>query len=216
MRDTDKPCYDGAMEKPPSRREARTEAILRATIEELAERGYAALSFESVAGRVGIAKTTLYRRYPTKEFLVRAAIERYVDSIAGEALDTGSVRGDLLAVAQKAIAVASSAIGKGLLKLGLERPESELFALSKDFEARKAARDAKMAERAVARGEIADAAQLNRLADVLTDSILFKVAVKREAVDEVEIGRLVDLLMNGVSKPVALTDRRKPAAGSVR
>lgn len=57
------------------RREGADEDILRATRELLDEAGYAAFNVDIVAERTGIAKTTIYRRWPTKGALVTAAIE---------------------------------------------------------------------------------------------------------------------------------------------
>jgi AcrR family transcriptional regulator len=50
------------------------EAILAATFRQLVEVGYGALSIESVAAEAGVAKTTVYRRHPTKKDLVIAAM----------------------------------------------------------------------------------------------------------------------------------------------
>jgi AcrR family transcriptional regulator len=52
----------------------RGEAILQAALELLTESGYDRLSIESVAARSGVAKTTIYRRWPDKASLVAAAI----------------------------------------------------------------------------------------------------------------------------------------------
>jgi AcrR family transcriptional regulator len=56
------------------RREGADEEILRATRDLLDEDGYAAFNVDVVAERTGIAKTTIYRRWPTKGALVAAAI----------------------------------------------------------------------------------------------------------------------------------------------
>jgi AcrR family transcriptional regulator len=57
-------------------RDSRADAaILAATFRLLVEVGYAGLSIESVAAEAGVAKTTLYRRHPTKKELVVAALE---------------------------------------------------------------------------------------------------------------------------------------------
>ncbi|GAA3524393.1 TetR/AcrR family transcriptional regulator [Amycolatopsis ultiminotia] len=53
----------------------RDRAILRATLALLTETGYEQLSMEAVASRSGVAKTTIYRRYPDKAALVAAAAE---------------------------------------------------------------------------------------------------------------------------------------------
>lgn len=50
------------------------EAILQATIAEFADCGYEGLRVEAVAERAGVAKSTIYRRYPGKSDLVHAAL----------------------------------------------------------------------------------------------------------------------------------------------
>jgi AcrR family transcriptional regulator len=52
-------------------------AILDATIDELIERGYLGLSVEAVAARAGVAKTTLYRRWPSSDDLVLEAMRAF-------------------------------------------------------------------------------------------------------------------------------------------
>jgi AcrR family transcriptional regulator len=48
--------------------------ILEATFRQLIEVGYGAMSIESVAAEADVAKTTVYRRYPTKADLAVAAL----------------------------------------------------------------------------------------------------------------------------------------------
>lgn len=68
--------------------------ILAATFRQLVDVGYGALSIEAVAAQAGVAKTTIYRRHPTKAELVIAALSVEVpfnpppaDLGAREALD---------------------------------------------------------------------------------------------------------------------------------
>lgn len=49
-------------------------AILAATIEEFGEHGYEGLSVEAIAERAGVAKSTIYRRFPNKNDLLQAAL----------------------------------------------------------------------------------------------------------------------------------------------
>ena len=73
--------------------------ILASTLDLLAERDYERLTLDEVAARTGKAKTTLYRRWATKEDLVLAAVRSAGRPPEAEALpDTGSLRADLLAV----------------------------------------------------------------------------------------------------------------------
>src|SRR5688500_2584512 len=57
------------------RREGADETILVAARALLDEAGYAAFNVDVIAERTGIAKTTIYRRWPTKGALVAAAID---------------------------------------------------------------------------------------------------------------------------------------------
>lgn len=65
-------------EKRPRGRPRREDAdadILRVSRELLAEGGVAAFNVDVVSERTGIAKTTIYRRWPTKSALLTAAID---------------------------------------------------------------------------------------------------------------------------------------------
>ena len=57
------------------RSQAAEDAILRATLELLAQGGYQAVTVDKVAARASTSKATIYRRWPTKENLVLAAFE---------------------------------------------------------------------------------------------------------------------------------------------
>lgn len=71
-------------------------AIIDATLELLAEEGFQGLSIEAVAARAGVGKTTIYRRWSSKEELVIDAI-RHVQ-IDVPVMDTGNFRNDLAAL----------------------------------------------------------------------------------------------------------------------
>ena len=78
------------------RDEQADSAILRAATELLADHGYGGLSMEAVAARAGVAKSTLYRRWPKKEDLVLDALAMLKGPVPQPPGD--SVRGDLLYV----------------------------------------------------------------------------------------------------------------------
>jgi AcrR family transcriptional regulator len=77
------------------RSEACDAAILDATLELLSETGYAGLTVAAVIERSGVSSATLYRRWPTKQHLVAAAVAALVPEPADT--DTGSLAGDLRA-----------------------------------------------------------------------------------------------------------------------
>lgn len=68
---------------------SKTEAILDAASEVLAERGLAA-PIEEIARRAGVSKQTIYNRYGGKIELVRALVEKRVDSITAPLRDPGA------------------------------------------------------------------------------------------------------------------------------
>ncbi len=82
------------------RDDEREEAILDAALELLTEIGYDRMSIGAVAARARASKATIYRRWQGKAELVAAAMRRRVDQDVADAPDTGSLRGDLLAVVE--------------------------------------------------------------------------------------------------------------------
>lgn len=169
-------------------------------LEEVAEVGYSGLSIESVAARVGVAKTTIYRRYPTKLELVRTAIGQYLADALGDLPNTGSLRGDLIALGRSAAQFGSSVLGQSLFRTKLlGRVEPELEQLGQHFEADRQERQRVVAVRAIERGELLNEADFHRAVHLLSVSILFKEVINRETVDELEISRTVDMLLRGLS-----------------
>jgi TetR/AcrR family transcriptional regulator, regulator of autoinduction and epiphytic fitness len=77
--------------EPDPRIERSRERILRAALDELGEVGYGAFAMESVAGRSGVAKSTLYRHWRDKVALIGAAFETFHEQKAPD-LGSGSSR----------------------------------------------------------------------------------------------------------------------------
>ena len=75
------------------RSEAAEQAMLDAAIELLAEHGYGGLTVEAVAARAGVAKTTVYRRWPGKDELLIDALNTVKGPLAQ--LPGGTVEHDL-------------------------------------------------------------------------------------------------------------------------
>ena len=77
-------------------------ALLTAAWDELNEHGYDALTIDAVAARAGTSRPVLYRRWPGKHELVRAAIGYGVALDRAEPPDTGTLRGDVIALLRQA------------------------------------------------------------------------------------------------------------------
>lgn len=81
------------------RRGAELEAaLLEAAWDEMVEVGYGALTLEGVASRAGTSRPVIARRWADKAELVRAALARQAAKNRPATPDTGSLRGDLLAL----------------------------------------------------------------------------------------------------------------------
>ncbi|GAU69608.1 putative TetR family transcriptional regulator [Streptomyces sp. NBRC 110611] len=140
----------------PGGRTARTRAAVRdAVLAGLTEHGYPGLTVEYVAEHSGVHKTTLYRRWKDVEGLVADALE-----LAGEDSwlppDTGSLEGDLRALAQEVVTSftdpAVSASGSAMIAAAFqsERAAGALRA----YYAERFKRCEALVERAVRRGEL--------------------------------------------------------------
>ncbi|MFB2893529.1 TetR/AcrR family transcriptional regulator [Aerosakkonemataceae cyanobacterium BLCC-F50] len=102
---------DVSKKSPGRPRSARShQAILRSTLELLAEVGFEAMSIEAIATRAGVGKTTIYRRYRSKEELVADAIE----SMREEVLipDTGNLWSDIDAIIDNAAQITLNPLGR--------------------------------------------------------------------------------------------------------
>nr|WP_255426831.1 TetR/AcrR family transcriptional regulator [Pseudonocardia sp. C8] len=101
-------------------------AIFEATLDELAAGGYARLTMERVAERAGAGKASLYRRWPNRAGLVMDAVYHLLPS-PEHPEDTGSLRGDLLALFRSIAGSLDGPAGeafRGLLSEVLTSPET--------------------------------------------------------------------------------------------
>lgn len=87
------------------RSEAADHAILSATLDLVAEHGYGGLTMAAVIARSGVSSATLYRRWPTKQQLVAAALASLHPEITD--VDTGSLDGDISAMVDSLAATLS-------------------------------------------------------------------------------------------------------------
>lgn len=164
-RDSDAPAPSPGTRRPGGRT-ARTRAAVRdAVLAGLTEHGYPGLTVEYVAEHSGVHKTTLYRRWKDIEGLVADAL-----NLAGEDSwsppDTGSLEGDLRALAREVVAsfadpvVAASGSAMIAAAFQSERAAEALRA----YYAERFARCEAIVERAVRRGELPDTAGATPLA----------------------------------------------------
>jgi AcrR family transcriptional regulator len=182
-------------------------AAIAATLTELAEAGYSALSLESVARRAGVHKTTLYRRWGTREDLV---LDAMLDR-AGERIsvpDTGSLREDLLELGRTAaVSAATPEVAAMARAVVAQAPhDSRLAAANRRFWDERLALDAAIVERAIERGEVAAGTEPRRVIESLLGPIHLRLLLTGEPIDDAFLQDIVDVVVNGVAR------RTSPAA----
>jgi AcrR family transcriptional regulator len=175
-------------------------AAVAATLAELAENGYTGLSLERIARRAGVNKTSLYRRWGTRDQLVlEAMLERTGKHVPVP--DTGSLRKDLLALATTAAANASTPEVAAMARaVAADSPrDGKLAAASKRFWAERLALDGVIVERAIERGEVRPGTEPSEVIEAVIGPIHLRLLLTHEAVDPGFIERIVDTVVDGVS-----------------
>jgi AcrR family transcriptional regulator len=143
-------------------------AILEAALELLEKHGYDGLGIDAVAAAAGVAKTTIYRRWPSKPTLVAAAAAPLYTQLV-EAPDSGNVRDDLLHLVRCSRELMMGRAGRVLqilVRASAEHAELAEPLQTEMYQRRRLYYQA--INRAIARGELrADVDQ-----DLLTDLLL--------------------------------------------
>lgn len=193
------PVQDGEPRTKQMRGDAATEAILRATHDLIVEEGYANLTIDSVATRAGVARSTIYRRWVTKQALVVDAARIELREL--EIPDIGSFREE----------IRMYMLGRLSWFLDDESTratEASLAALAEDpsTEAVFGARTETLigpvveaAERAKARGEIRQDVDISALKGLVAGPLTFTANYLRITPDLSLVDAVVDIICRGVA-----------------
>ena len=183
------------------RSEASHQAIIRATLELLLESGYRPLTMEGVRARARVGKATIYRRWSSKEELVRDAIVFLHDDL--QAPDTGSLRGDYEGMASR-VRAAAHRVGAATLMprlLGETANDPELHAIFYEnlVEPRRAQMRAVL-QRAMARGEIRDDVDIELMIDLFAGPVIYRLLLTRGDLEQLPaIDEQLDAVLNGLA-----------------
>ncbi|GAA3544756.1 TetR/AcrR family transcriptional regulator [Nonomuraea rosea] len=191
------------------RRAEVDESVLKAATELLLERGYTGLSPDEVAERAGIAKTTLYRRWPTKDHLAVAVVARL--QAGDEITDTGDIRRDLPDYLEKIAAGLNRMRAAGrtdddpsagtvaeLVAAAARHPD--VGELERDLYARRNTLARALLERAVERGELRADLDVEALFDQLAGALYYRVLITGRPVGRAYAERLVDTALRGAAR----------------
>ncbi|GAA3023730.1 TetR/AcrR family transcriptional regulator [Streptosporangium longisporum] len=174
----------------------RDAKILDATLDVLAEVGYSGMTMDMVAARAKAGKATVYRRWSSKGELVVDAIARmkYSKADAGNLPDTGTLRGDLLALYRPQTIEEGERTLRIMTALASMISTEHTFAEAADTALVKPWADAHLAfmRRAVDRGEIPATADIETLSRVVPTMAAYCALVQRRPFDREFLVTLVD------------------------
>lgn len=168
-----------------------------AALQLVAETGFDRVTIDAIAARAGASKATLYRHWPGKHELVADAIRRRVRPAPPQLPDTGTLRGDLLAMVEVIHQMMTSEAG--LVFFGLlvaMRTDPELAALAREqlFAGRLPPVDNPVT-RAVARGELSAGTDPSLLPRVAAPLINTRLMLMGGMLDKSFLTGLVDEIL---------------------
>ncbi len=179
---------------------------LRAARDLLAERGYAAVTFDEVARRAGVGKSSLYLRWPSKADLVVAAVDAGLGDFSD--IDTGTLRADLRELAARLLDTYWSGAGLAAFRLRADaRHEPELQRAIDAVRYKDSVRESRtLIRRGLRRGELPDHVSPTLIGDLIVGSILVHVmatpvhltdTVRRQSAEYLDT--LVDTVLAGAA-----------------
>jgi len=184
---------------------ATDRSILEATIELLAEGGADATTLDAIARRSGSAKTTIYRRWPSREALILDALRVAVRGSSEQVEATREVDRTLVSTVRGAARTILGLVRNSVFRAAFPTIAHELFEetdLGNRFRADvfqpiRTSLKARLREE-IARGEIREDIDLDLVLDAVHGGMLYRALVG-EQVDQSVADALADLILSGAA-----------------
>lgn len=185
---------------------AVTRSLTRALFEEWAEYGYVGISLERVAGRAGVGKAALYRRWPSKLAMVS---ERLADVGIELALlvDTGTLEGDIKALLYQLHRVLRHRLVRRILPdlhAEMQRNPDLAGDVRGRLQIERRRRTATILERAVTRGELPADVDIDLFNDAVGGLLYWRLIITREKADRAYVEALARFIMAGLQNAKGL------------
>lgn len=192
-------------------------AILDAARELLADSDVGTLSFEAIAARAKVGKTTIYRRWRTKEDLLLALFADTAEQTIGVE-DVGDTRRELLELVRSLVKASNMTSPVALHAVVAELAHNPR--LRADFTARILDRRRHETEevllRGRARGDIRADVDLGTAHELLMGPLCYRLLLTGEPMDDAFAEGVVDLFLAGAAPPPAPARRAVPRSASPR
>lgn len=160
------------------------EVVLKATFQLLTELGLGGVSVDAVSRQCGVAKTTIYRHWPTRSALLLDACAQM--STRPQAPDTGSFKGDLTPLIMRVASQMATARWATALPSIIDAAERDAELAEVQTRTHGAMRDAfrVVIERAQARNEISRKIDPSDLIASILGPLFYRRFISREPLDE--------------------------------
>lgn len=179
---------------------AAEQAILKATLQILSEGGYTALTIDRVAATAKASKTTIYRRWRTKEHLILAVFGQLPMAVPRQGK---SFEEDLLILfGQFARIMERSPLRSVLPMLVAECANNPALAaalIQINDQRRQPMRE--VIARAIQRGELAPDTDIELVIDLIQGAISIRQHFLLERITRAWVRKLVKLLLAGIGNP---------------
>ncbi|MGH2769463.1 MAG: TetR/AcrR family transcriptional regulator [Actinomycetota bacterium] len=171
-----------------------------ATFDLIAKRGVGGVSMEAVATRAGVGKATIYRRWPTKAALIKEGLATYARQQVPMP-DTGTIRGDLVALLRSIIGVYSATvIGRIFPDILAEAFRcSELAEALREFWTSRRQVMFEVLVRGVDRGELPADIDCKLTNELLLGPIYYRFLISRHPLMPEQADDIVAAVLHGVS-----------------
>jgi AcrR family transcriptional regulator len=166
----------------------------------LREQGFAALTFDAVAQRAGVHRTTLHRRWPSRAALVAAALAEH-SATEVPLPNKGSLASDLRAFARSVRDAISSQTGRGIAS-ALADPSvaAELADVHRRFWRARFEATRVLVERAKVRGELPATTDPRFVVELVGGPIWFRTFVVGARANDAFVERVVNAALGGIGR----------------
>ena len=166
-------------------------------MELLSQTGVGGFTVDEVARRSGVAKTTIYRHWPSREALVLDVASRL--SAEQEVPDTGSLTDDVTAILRHIGHLLGTARWSSVVPslVDVAERDREFAAVHADIQRGHAAALRHILERAADRGQLPAKADPSQIISVLMGPLYYRRWFSREPIDDQFVDAVVQSALNG-------------------
>lgn len=175
-------------------------AVVDTVLLELKRSGYRSITMEGIAGKIGRARASLYRRWPSKRHLVAYAVVSELG--ANPSPDTGSLRLDLMRAVETLITGFQGALGPALAGLVGEMADDPVLArtIRREVLAKRRRSIRAAFQRGIKRGELRSDVSIELLMDMLTAPFYFRTLFGHVKLSAAMMETVVDTILRGAAR----------------